>query len=134
MSDPAVNSPRLSANRPVWYNLSPTNLPLPGIVSILHRISGILLVMALIWGLYLLDLSLASEAGFRHLSEYLAHPLAKLGALIMAWAFFHHLCAGIRYLALDLDIGVDLAPARASSYWVFCGGIVLTLLMGWKIW
>lgn len=124
----------IKKTRPVWYNLSPTNLPLPGIVSILHRISGILLVMALIWGLYLLDLSLASEAGFRHLSEYLGHPLAKLGALIMTWAFFHHFCAGIRYLLLDLQIGIDLGSARRSSQIVLAASLLLTAIAGAKLW
>src|SRR5256885_5233218 len=50
--------------RPLWYNLSPLNLPLPGLVSILHRVSGVVLFLGLIAFLYLLDLSLASESGY----------------------------------------------------------------------
>jgi succinate dehydrogenase / fumarate reductase cytochrome b subunit len=49
--------------RPLWYNLSPLNLPLPGLVSILHRVSGALLFLGLVWFLFLLDMSLSSEAG-----------------------------------------------------------------------
>ena len=66
-------------------------LPLPGWVSILHRISGALLVFPFVaWGLYLLDLSLRSEQGFSHVREYLAMPVAKLGLLLCLWAACHH--------------------------------------------
>lgn len=124
----------IKKKRPVWYNLSPANLPVPGIVSILHRISGILLVISLIWALYLLDLSLASEAGFRHLAEYMGHPAAKLGALAVLWAFFHHACAGIRYLLLDVHVGIDLGSARRSSQIVLVVSIVLTIFAGARLW
>lgn len=124
----------IKKKRPVWYNLSPVNLPLPGIVSILHRISGILLVLALLWGLYLLDLSLASEDGFRHLAEYMGHPLAKIGALVIFWSFFHHVCAGIRYLLLDVHVGIDLGSARRSSQIVLLVSLAFTLFAGAKLW
>lgn len=120
--------------RPIWFNLSPANLPAPGLVSIFHRISGLLLVLALIWLLYLLELSLDSEQGFLHVKEYLAHPLAKLAVLGLAWAFLHHFCAGIRYLLLDVHRGVELATARKTSFLVFAISLVLTLVLGAKLW
>lgn len=124
----------IKKNRPIWYNLSPANLPVPGLVSILHRISGLLLALALVWLLYLLELSLSSEAGFRQFVVYVSHPLAKLGILILLWSFFHHFCAGIRYLLLDLRIGIDLAGARRSSVVVFVVSIGLTLIVGARLW
>jgi len=120
--------------RPVWYNLSPVNLPVPGLVSIFHRVSGVLLFLALIWLLYLLDLSLKSEADFNHLKEYLGFPIVKLGLLILLWSFMHHFCAGIRFLFLDLHKGIDLPTARATSYVVFVASILLTVALGAKIW
>jgi succinate dehydrogenase / fumarate reductase cytochrome b subunit len=120
--------------RPVWYNLSPVNLPVPGLVSIFHRVSGLLLFLALIWLLYLLDLSLKSEADFNHLKEYLAFPIVKLGLLVLLWSFLHHFCAGIRFLFLDLHKGIDLPTARATSYVVFVASILLTVVLGAKIW
>ena len=51
--------------RPLWYNLSPLNLPLPGLVSIFHRISGLLLFLVIPFLIYALQLSLASQAGDR---------------------------------------------------------------------
>lgn len=120
--------------RPVWFNLSPVNLPVPGLVSIFHRISGALLFLGLVWFLFLLDLSLGSEAGFEKARQYLAHPLVKLVLLGFTWAFLHHLCAGIRYLFLDVHKGIDLPTARATSFVVFAASLLLTVVFGAKLW
>jgi succinate dehydrogenase / fumarate reductase, cytochrome b subunit len=110
-------------------------LPLPGWVSILHRLSGALLVFPFTaWALYLLDVSLRSEQGFSHVREYLSMPLAKLGLLVLLWAACHHSCAGIRYLALDLNKGIELRPARISSVLVLVASLVLTALFAAKLW
>jgi succinate dehydrogenase cytochrome b subunit len=110
-------------------------LPLPGWVSILHRISGALLVFPFVaWLLYLLDVSLRSEQGFSHVRQYLGMPLAKLGLLVLIWACCHHFCAGIRYLALDLNKGVELRPARVSSAVVIVASLVLTAFFASKLW
>ena len=129
MPDPAAKK-----KRPLWYNLSPLNLPLPGLVSILHRVSGALLFLGLVWFLFLLDMSLASEAGFAHFRAYVAHPLVKLAMLGFLWAYLHHFCAGIRYLFLDIDRGVGLRAARASSYAVLAVSLALTALVGMRLW
>ena len=120
--------------RPIWFNLSPLNLPLPGLVSILHRISGLLLVAGLAWLLFLLEMSLASEAGYRHFREYIAHPLVKLALLGYLWAYLHHFCAGIRYLFLDIHKGIDLPTARKTSYAVLAVSLGLTAILGAKLW
>ena len=120
--------------RPLWYNLSPLNLPLPGLVSILHRVSGAMLFLALVWFLFLLDMSLSSEAGFARARAYVGHPLVKLSLLALLWAYLHHFCAGIRYLFLDIDKGVGLPAARASSYAVFAISLALTVLLGMRLW
>ena len=111
-------------------------LPVPGWVSILHRISGALLFFPFAaWLLYLLDTSLASEQGFNLIRErYLALPLVKLGMLVFIWAYCHHFCAGIRYLFLDLDKGVDLRTARLTSWIVIAAGLILTAWLGAKLW
>lgn len=121
--------------RPKYLNLVQIRLPLPGWVSILHRISGTLLVFPFAaWLLYMLDVGLASEAGFKTIQGYLQLPLVKLGMLVFVWAFCHHLCAGIRYLLLDLNKGVELRPARASSAAVLIVSLFLTAYFGSKLW
>ena len=67
------------------------------------------------WALYILDMSLLSEQGFDAIAAYFQLPLVKLGMLLFVWAYCHHFCAGIRYLLLDLDIGIELKAARATS-------------------
>ena len=121
----------LKKKRPLWYNLSLLNLPLPGLVSILHRISGAALFFLLLWLLYLLDSSLASAERFEALRLTLSQPLVKLVLLGLLWAFLHHLLAGIRYLFLDIHKGVDLAAARATSVAVLAVSLALTALAGW---
>ena len=111
-------------------------LPVPGWVSILHRISGALLFFPFVaWLLYLLDTSLASEKGFDYVrNQYLALPLVKLGILVFIWSYCHHFCAGIRYLFLDLDQGVDLQTARLTSWIVIVAGLALTAVLGARLW
>jgi len=120
--------------RPRWYNLSPLNLPVPGLVSIFHRVSGALLFAGLVWFLYLLDMSLASESGFARFRTVVGHPVAKLALLALAWSYLHHFCAGIRYLFLDIDRGLDLGAARKSSYAVLAVSLALTAFVGVRLW
>src|SRR5258706_6220111 len=100
--------------RPVWYNLSPLNLPVPGLVSIFHRASGALLFLGLVWFLFLLDMSPAPEAGFARFQAYVAHPAVKLSMLVLLWGYLHHLCAGLRHLFLDIHISADLPSVRLT--------------------
>jgi len=109
-------------------------LPLPGWVSILHRVSGLLLFLAVVWLLFMLDRSLASETGFASVRRYMGLPLVKLSLLALIWAYCHHFCAGIRFLFLDLDKGVDKATARLTSIAVFVVSLALTAWLGLKLW
>jgi len=129
MPDLSVKKPR-----PVWFNLSPLNLPLPGLVSILHRVSGLLLVAGLVWALFLLQMSLASADGFARFKMYVAHPLVKLALLGYLWAYLHHFCAGIRYLFLDIHKGIDLPAARKTSYAVLAVSLGMTVILGARLW
>jgi succinate dehydrogenase / fumarate reductase cytochrome b subunit len=116
--------------RPLWYNLNLFNLPVPAVVSILHRGSGALLFVLTFVLLYFLDRSLASPDAFEGVRQALSHPFMKLVQLGLLWALLHHLLAGIRYLLLDVHVGVDLASARASSYIVLAVSLALTLVLG----
>src|SRR5260221_11680223 len=86
--------------RPLWYNLSPLNLPLPGLVSIFHRISGVALFLGLVAFLYLLDLSLASESGYAQAGGGLRRPIVKILVVASRLALPPHMCAGGRRLFL----------------------------------
>ncbi|OOY99734.1 succinate dehydrogenase, cytochrome b556 subunit [Solemya velum gill symbiont] len=122
------------AERPRFLNLMKIRLPLPGVLSILHRISGVLMVLAIPFLIYLLDFSLRDAAGFAAAAGVLDMLLIKLGLAVIVWGLFHHLFAGIRYLLLDMDIGVEKQQARASSWIVFGVSIVVTLIVLGVIW
>ena len=108
-------------------------LPMAGLVSIMHRISGALLFLALPFLLWLFDLSLISESSFERLRGIAASVPVKLILLVLIWAFFHHLVAGIRYLVLDLHVGLDLKSSRASAIAVYAISLPLTLVAALKL-
>jgi len=137
MSEAAVKT-TARKSRPKYLNLQALlfeiRLPLPGWVSILHRISGAMLFLALVWLLWMLDRSLASEAGFERIKHYAGLWPVKLSLLALIWAYCHHFCAGIRYLFLDMDKGADLERARLSSWIVLAVSLAVTAFLGWKLW
>ena len=108
-------------------------LPWAGKVSILHRISGAALFLLLPFILYLFDQSLASELSFMQFQAFTDHFLVKLICLGLIWSFLHHFCAGIRYLLLDLEIGVEKIPAQKSAILVLVVSLALTALVGAKL-
>jgi len=123
----------LKKKRPKNLDLMTIRLPLPGILSILHRVSGAVLFLLLPVLLWLFESSLTSPDTFAVFKSIAAHPLVKLILLGLIWLYLHHFCAGIRYLLLDLHKGIDLESARLSSKIVFAVSIVLTLLIGVKV-
>jgi succinate dehydrogenase / fumarate reductase cytochrome b subunit len=108
-------------------------LPPAGIVSILHRISGAALFLCLPLLLWLFDLSLISELSFARLREVAGHWFVKLVLLGLIWAFLHHFVAGLRYLVLDLHVGLDKASSRTSAIAVFAVSLPLTLVAGLRL-
>lgn len=124
----------MNRRRPKHLALHLIRLPLPGFVSILHRVSGFALFLALPLLLLMLQYSLNSIATYTELMAVLAHPLAKLVLLGLLWAFLHHFCAGLRYLAIDLHWLHSLGQARASSKLVMAASLLLTVLIGVKSW
>lgn len=123
----------LKKKRPKNLDLMTIRLPLPGILSILHRVSGAVLFLLLPVLLWLFESSLTSPDTFAVFKSIAAHPSVKLILLGLIWLYLHHFCAGIRYLLLDLHKGIDLESARLSSKIVFAVSIVLTLLIGVKV-
>jgi len=102
-------------------------LPVPGVLSILHRISGALMFLLLPLTLWLFDLSLRSEIGYQQLRQAAEGWFVKVMLATLVWSLLHHLAAGVRYLLLDLDLGVDRAPARRSAWIVFAVSLPLAV-------
>lgn len=122
--------------RPVFLDMLvlTTHLPLPGIVSILHRISGVVLFLLLPVLLMLLAGSLSDGETFAVYQAWAGHWLVKLVLWGLLWAFCHHLFAGIRFLLLDAHIGTDLKNARMGARIVLISGIIVALVIGALLW
>lgn len=121
-----MNSPQ---NRPVFLNLLRIRQPVTAVLSILHRITGILMALLLPGLIYLLGLSLHSADGFAQVGELLAGTFAKSVAVLLSWMLAHHLLAGIRFLLLDFDLGITRAVSRQTAWLTHGGAIISALVM-----
>lgn len=124
----------MQKKRPKHLEIGKIRLPIPGIVSILHRISGVGLFFALPFIIYLFSGTLSSAEAFETYRTIVAHPLVKLILIGLLWAYMHHFCAGLRFLLLDIHIGLDLPTARATARMVLMLSIGLTVVIGGLLW
>ena len=124
----------MQKQRPKHLDLSKIRLPLPGIVSIMHRISGVALFFSLPLLIYLLSGSLSSADTFDSYRAVVAYPLVKLMLIGLLWAFLHHAVAGIRFLLLDMHKGLELQTARATAKLVLAVSLSLTVIIGGILW
>lgn len=109
-------------------------LPLAGLVSILHRISGAgMFLIGLPLILYLFQQSIVSELSFQQYREFVSNWFVRLVLVGLIWAYLHHFCAGLRHLLMDLDIGVEKAAGRTSAAIVLAVSLALTLIFALKI-
>jgi succinate dehydrogenase / fumarate reductase cytochrome b subunit len=115
-------------HRPVFLNLLRIRQPVTAVLSILHRITGVLMLLLLPVLVYLLALSLSGPEGFARVADILASGPAKFLLIILSWVLGHHLLAGIRFLLLDFDLGISRAVARQSAWLTHAGALVLTLI------
>lgn len=121
-------------SRPVHLDLTRMQFPPMAIVSILHRISGVLLFLLLPLALYLLHRSLQSQISFAQLHAFLRMPLIKILLWMMLSAVGFHLLAGIRHLLMDCGLGEQLTSARISAYLIIILGVVVMVAAGGWLW
>jgi succinate dehydrogenase / fumarate reductase cytochrome b subunit len=111
--------------RPVFFNLLRIQLPVGALTSITHRVTGLILVLGLPLGAYLLDMSLSDPGSYARVVELLRAMPSKIAAVVLAWALAHHLLAGIRHLLSDIDVGSRLSVARHSAWLVNVTGLAI---------
>jgi succinate dehydrogenase / fumarate reductase cytochrome b subunit len=108
-------------------------LPLAGIVSILHRASGVIMALLLPLIVWMLDLSLTSEMSYERFTAAFSPVYVKVLLLGLGWAFLHHLCAGVRHGLMDLHFGMSKEASRSSAVAVFVVSVSSTLLVAAKV-
>jgi succinate dehydrogenase / fumarate reductase cytochrome b subunit len=115
-------------NRPVFLNLFRIHLPVTAVLSLAHRGTGVILFLLIPVLIYLLDLSLDGPQGFQQVRSLAQQPLWRSVLILITWFLAHHLFAGIRYLLIDLDIGVEMVASRRGSWLVLTAGVVVMLI------
>ncbi|MBR4877333.1 MAG: succinate dehydrogenase, cytochrome b556 subunit [Rhodocyclaceae bacterium] len=117
--------------RPKYLDLRELSLsqPIPAVVSIMHRISGAALFLFLPFLLCMLERKVFMGTTLASLGVF-----ARLLLLALLFAYVYHFCAGIRFLLLDKHIGVEREASRLSAKIVLGASVVLTLLIGVKVW
>lgn len=115
-------------------------LPLAGLVSILHRVSGLVMFVLLPFIIWMFDTSLTSEISFARFSAAFGAGVGvvpgwfvKLVTLALIWAYLHHLIAGLRHLWMDATHDVSLAFGRQSAIVTLAASLILTLALGVKL-
>ena len=120
--------------RPKFLNLFAIHLPVTGVTSFAHRISGALMILAIPGVIFLFGLSLRSQQGFDASIRILHSWPLKLVLSLLVWTLTHHILAGLRFLLLDINVGERLAAAKGSAWAVNITGLVVFLFMLYKIW
>ena len=111
--------------RPVFLDLTRIHLPVMAVLSLGHRVSGVLLVCAMPPLVWLFGRSLAGAEEYAAVRGLLASGPARIALVLLAWACAHHVLAGVRFLLLDLGVGVDARSARAGAWAVLAGGLLV---------
>jgi succinate dehydrogenase / fumarate reductase cytochrome b subunit len=131
--------------RPIYRNIHVTQivsyrLPPAGIVSILHRISGLVLFLLLPFSVWMLDSSLTSEISYDSFTNVFTAGAAglpawfvKLVVLGLLWAYLHHFIAGVRHLWMDATHSVSKAQGHSSAVITLVLSLALTVLLGAKL-
>lgn len=116
-------------NRPRYLNLIKISMPVAAVVSIGHRISGFLLVIAIPFLIYAFQLSVSSAEAYGQVLAVLENPIILTIIALLVWSFSHHFFAGIRFLLIDIDIGVSKAAARTSAWLIHALAVISTVLV-----
>ena len=124
----------LKKQRPKHLALNEIRLPLAGKVSILHRVSGAGLFLMLPVLLALFGASVGSPESYADFAKVVGNSFVKLILSGLVWAYLHHFCAGIRFLLLDVHVGVDKESSVKSARMVLIVSLVLTALLVTKLW
>lgn len=120
--------------RPVNLDLQTIRFPATAIASILHRISGVIMFVALSILLWMLATSLSSPEGFAQVTSILDSVLVKLVMWGILTALAYHIVGGIRHLLMDLGYGEELDSGNRSARAAFVITVILAVLAGVLVW
>lgn len=124
----------MNKNRPVNLDISTIALPITAYVSLLHRVSGVILFAVVAILLCMLDSSLESAESFAQLQESLQNPIYQFVIWGSLAALVYHMVAGIRHLFMDAGIGETLEGGQNGAKIVLFVAVALIVLVGFWVW
>ena len=124
----------MNKKRPVNLDISTISLPITGVVSILHRLSGVFLFAGAAVLLWMLDSSLDSQESFAAVKDISANPICKIVLFTVLAALGYHMVMGIRHLIMDFGVGESLQGGRLGAKIALTLAIVLIALIGVWVW
>jgi succinate dehydrogenase / fumarate reductase cytochrome b subunit len=123
------STPGTRDTRPVFFDLRQIRLPIGGVLSILHRITGVAMILGLAPLAWLFGRSLQGPEGYASAVSLLDHWAIQILLLVALWGLCHHLLAGVRHLLMDVDVGIEKPSARLSATVVLAGAPLLALIL-----
>jgi succinate dehydrogenase / fumarate reductase cytochrome b subunit len=120
--------------RPVNLNLLTIRFPVTALASILHRVTGVFLFLAIPSFLYGFQQALASAASFDKLQVFIAHPAVKIWIGLVICAFYYHLLAGFRHILMDFGVGEEKSSGRMTAMIVIALSIIFSIAVGIRLW
>ncbi len=124
----------MNKNRPVNLDIGTIQFPITAIVSITHRVTGMVSLAGMLILMWMLDVSLDSRESFEFLLEIMANPLAKFVLWGVLAALAYHLVAGLRHLIMDIGIGETLEGGKAGAKVTIAISVILIILAGVWLW
>jgi len=109
-------------------------LPRGGLLSFVHRVTGVLLVLAIPLFIYLLQLLNGGVEGFSQALSILYSTPGKIIVSLTVWILIQHSLSGIRHLMMDLGYSYDKDIARLTANTAFGLSFLLIVLTGVWIW
>lgn len=119
----------LTRKRPVFLQPLRIELPVTATVSLAHRVSGVLLALALPLLVYWLAVSVRDAEGYAAVLSVVDRAPVKLLFVVLAWALAHHIAAGVRHMLFDVGVGMQLPAARKSAWAVHVFALLVALLV-----
>ena len=119
--------------RPVNLDLTTVRMPFTAVLSIIHRITGVIIFFGVPAFLWLFQQSLTSAEGFSQVQQLLSGGFLRFAFFGFIWAFAYHIMAGLKHLAMDLGHAETPESAKIAAAILIIGNILVLIFLGVRL-
>ena len=116
-------------NNPLSPHIQVYRWHVSSLVSISHRITGIINILAITAICFWIFFLLLGESNYEFIKLFLQSIFGKFIILGLTWSFSFQILSEIRHLIMDLGYGFELQATKISGLLVIFGSIILTILI-----